>query len=165
VHRYLIVDEVLVRFLVDGRLDDGVGQRQVITAQALLEGDEIVVALLVAAVGSRPAGRVGGEASECDVHVVGGPTHDAHAQLGDVAERDAAAFEVGRRSRHLVRDADRFSRLVVFHEMDVRVRELEVVVGRDGCRAAGEHRMPDDVVDAFSAHPDLAVGRLQAFEI
>ncbi len=74
--------------LVDGRLHDGVGERDVVAAQELLVGDQPFGAGLVAMVA--PFAAIAGEARVGDVHVVGRAAHQADRILGDAAQRLAA---------------------------------------------------------------------------
>ena len=71
--------------LVDGRLDDGVGERDVVAAQELLVGDQPLGARLVAV--RAPFVGAAGEARVGDVHVVGRAAHQADGIFGDLAQR------------------------------------------------------------------------------
>src|SRR5262249_31934126 len=69
VERDAVADDARVRRLVDGGLDDGVGEGDVVLREVPLERDEVLRALLVAAVGAGPHPVARREAGELHVHV------------------------------------------------------------------------------------------------
>jgi hypothetical protein len=121
--------------LVDGGLHDGVGEREITPRRLLLEGHEILRPAIVA-VGSPFVGAAR-EAGERHVEIVGGATHDAHAELGEALQTGVAALEVGAGARNDVADIDRLARLGIRHETDRGRLVLQVEQPSHGaCRPA-----------------------------
>ena len=147
--------------LVDGRLHDGVGERDVAAAQELLVGDQPLGAGLVAV--EAPFVGPAGEAGKGDVHVVGRAAHQAHRILGDLAQRLAAARQILARARDHVADRDRLAGLRVRHQADLGMLVMEVEDLGQRMGGAAELGMVDDVGNALAVDPDLA-GAAKAFQ-
>lgn len=130
VQRDRVVDELGVGRPVDRRVDDGVGERDVLERQLTLEGDEVGVALDVGVVGTFPPGPFPGETGERHVHVVRGAPHESHRRLGDAAQPFVAALQVGLRPRDHVADVDLVTGVSVLHQAVGLAFELPVEDGR-----------------------------------
>ena len=147
--------------LIDRRVDDGVGQRQIASAQLLLEGDEVLRAPLVAA--HRPFVRPRGETGEGDVHVVRRAAHQPHAVLRPDLKGGVPLEQIVARARDHMAGVDQFTRFRIGDQASVGLRVLQIEHGGEFLGSAAECRMSGDVGDLFVTHIDIA-GRLQAIK-
>ena len=90
----LVAHDLAIGALVDGGLDDRMGEGNVGLAQTALEVHDIARATLVAPVGARPHLGRRGEGCELHVHVVRRAAHDAHRAFRQPDEAGMAAPEV-----------------------------------------------------------------------
>ena len=155
VQRDRVVDEVGVGRPVDRRMDDRVGERDVLERQLALEGDEVGVTLDVGAVRALPPRPFPGETGERHVHVVGGAAHQPHRRLGDAGQPFVAALQIGLRPRDHVADVDLLAGLRVVHQALRPALELPIEDRRHRFGGLGERGMIGDVADSFVADPDV----------
>src|SRR4030095_15536060 len=134
---------------------DGVGEREITPRRLLLEGHEILRPAIVA-MGSPFVGTAR-EAGERHVEIVGGATHDAHAELGEALETGVAALEVGAGAGNDVPDIDRLARLGIRHETDRGRLVLQIEQPSHGACRPREDRMRGDVTHTLGADPYVAL--------
>ena len=140
---------------VDRRVDDGVGERDVLERELALEGDEVGMALDVRAVRAFPPAAFPGETRERHVHVVGGAAHQPHRRLGDAGQPVVAAHQIGLRPRDHVADVDLLAGLRVVHQALRPALELPIEDRRHRLGGLGERGMIGDVADSFVTDPDV----------
>ncbi len=140
--------------LVDGRLHQRMGEREIATAQELLVRDHPLGAGLVA-VGPPFVGPAG-KAGEGDVHIVGRAAHQAGGIFRHLTQRPATAREILARARDHVADGDRLARLRIRHQADAGVLVLQVVDLGQRLGGAAEAGMLHDIDNALAVDPDLA---------
>ena len=155
VQRHLVAGPVRIAFrLVRGRLDDGVGQRNIIAAQKLLIIDEVLATFLIA-IGAPFIG-TSGKARIGHIHVVGRAAHDADRVFGIELQPLVALHEVRPGARDHVADVDLLARFGVRHQAVVGVLVLQVECGGKTARCACKGGMVGDVGNLFVADPDFA---------
>ena len=164
VQRHRVALEHLVRGAVDGRVHECVRQREVFTGEPLLERDEVVVALCVAAIRAQPRGSLACEPRERDVHVVRRAPHEPDGGLRDAHQSVVTALQILLRPRDHVAHVDELAGLGVGHQAVVGILVLAIEHRCQLMRRTREGRVVDDVVDAFVAQPHLALGCLQTLE-
>ena len=145
----------LVLRLVDRRMDQRVGQADVVPAQEFLVFDLARGARLVAVL--RPFVRAAGEPGIGDVHVVRRAPHHADGVFRDAAQAAMPPLHVVRRARDHVADIDQLAGLRVREQAVVGGLVLQVEDRGHALGGARERRVRHDVGDAVVADPDLAI--------
>ena len=147
--------------LVDGRIDDRVGQRNVVAAQIFLIIDEVLRAFLVAVDG--PFLGAAREARIGHVHVVRRTAHQAHRIGGDFLQPRATARQILPRAGNHMADIDLLARLGIRHQAGLGLLVLEIVDSCDTARRARECGIAGDVLDLAVVDPNLP-GLPEAFQ-
>ena len=136
-----VADDLWIGRLVHRGLDDGVGERDVLAGQPLLEADEILRPFRVGAVRARPDGAAGREAGELDVHVVRGAPHQPDGRLGDARQAPVPPLEVVDRPGEHVAHADRLARLGIGDQALVGIPMLAVEDAGQGAGGLRQRRV------------------------
>ena len=154
-HRDLVAQDPAVGPLVDGGLDDRMGERKIRLGQAALEGHEVLRAPLVASVGAGPHPGRRREGRELHVHVVGRAAHDAHGAFRQPDEPGMAMPQLVPGPRDHVTDVGGLAAVRVHEEAVGRIGVLPVEDRGQAFGAAPQLGMRGDVLDPLAVDPDL----------
>ena len=110
--------------LVDRRLDDGVGQRDIAATQKFLIPDKIFRAFFIA-IGTPLVG-TSGEARVGHIHVIGRTAHDTNGILRRPLQSLVAPLQVFLGTRDHVADVDLFAGFRIRHQAIIGKRMLQI---------------------------------------
>ena len=164
VHGHAVADDLRVGRLVDGRMNDRMGEGHVLARDALLKAHDVVRALFVPARHAEPVVGARGEARELHAHVVGRAPHEADGGFGDPREPAVAALQIIDGARNHVADVDRLARFGIRGQAVVGERVLAVEHAGQRVRRAGERGMPGHVVHALAFEPQPACRATESLE-